>query len=54
VLRDFVETIEAAGGCFRNDEGTFAPAGDPNWTDLADSYIKACAALGRRPVIDRA
>jgi hypothetical protein len=52
-LDDFIETIEAVGGCFRNEGGVFAPAGDPDWTDLGDAYVRACNAIGRIPQIDR-
>jgi hypothetical protein len=51
VLHGFIEDIEATGGCFRSEGGTFAPVADPNWTDLADTYLRACAALGRTPFI---
>jgi hypothetical protein len=52
-LDDFIETIEATGGCFHNEQGVLAPVGDPDWTDLADDYVRACAAIGRTPLIDR-
>ena len=47
--QDFVETIEAAGGVCRNPNGYTAPVGDPTWTDLGDSYLRMCRALGRTP-----
>jgi hypothetical protein len=52
-LDGFVETIEAAGGCLHHEGGVLAPVGDPEWTDLADAYIRACTAIGRSPLIDR-
>ena len=48
-LRKFVETIEATGGVFDTGDGTLAPVGDPEWIDLGEAYIEACAELGRDP-----
>ncbi|MGP0068949.1 MAG: hypothetical protein ACLQGP_35780 [Isosphaeraceae bacterium] len=50
-LHGFIETIEAAGGCVRNEGDTVAPAGDLDWLDLADAYLRACRAMGREPRI---
>ena len=50
-LHTFIETIEATGGCIRNEDGMVAPAGDPEWPDLADAYVQACTAIGRTPSI---
>jgi len=50
-LDDFIETIEATGGCFHNEGGVLVLAGDPEWTDLADAYVRACAAIGRAPLV---
>jgi hypothetical protein len=50
-LHGFIETIEAAGGCCRDEGDTVTPAGDPDWLDLADAYLRACRALGREPWI---
>jgi hypothetical protein len=50
-LDGFIETIEATDGCHRNENGLVAPNGDPDWTDLADAYVRACAATGRTPLI---
>ena len=52
-LDGFIETIEAVGGCLLNEAGVLAPVGDPEWTDLADAYVRACNAIGRIPQIDR-
>ena len=48
-LRLFVDTINATGGLIVNDAGETAPAADEDWTDLADAYLAACAALGVEP-----
>jgi hypothetical protein len=64
-LETFIRTIEATGGCIRPartasspgderlefDEILTVPAGDPEWTDLADVYVLACGALGREPKV---
>jgi hypothetical protein len=52
-LDDFIETIEATGGCVQEEGESLGPAGDPDWIDLADAYLRACAAIGRTPLIDR-
>jgi hypothetical protein len=51
-LVSFIGTIEATGGCSCED-GLLVPVGDPDWIDLADAYLRACAAIGRTPLIDR-
>jgi hypothetical protein len=50
-LDGFIEAIESTGGCFRNEGGVLTPVGDPDWTDLGDAYVRACAAIGRTPLI---
>jgi hypothetical protein len=50
-LVDFVETIEMSGGAVEHQDGTFAPQADPTWTDLGDSYLRACRELGREPKV---
>lgn len=54
ILREFVGDIDATGGVF-HWKGTddYAPVADKDWTDLADTYIKACKALGRRPHVKK-
>lgn len=42
-LAHFVGAIEVTGGILRGDG---APVGDPEWPDLGDAYVRACAALG--------
>jgi hypothetical protein len=50
-LDALIATIEAIGGCVRDEGGFLAPAGDPDWIDLADTYLAACAAVGRTPMV---
>ena len=60
ILREFVGDIDATGGVFRKGfrsayEGTetCAPVGAKDWTDLGETYLKACKALKRRPHVDK-
>lgn len=48
-LNKFIGTIESTGGLIDEGEG-LAPAGDPEWLDLADAYLAACKATGRVPM----
>ena len=50
-LAQFVEAIEATGGVAREVSGLLAPVADPEWVDLGEAYARACAALGREPVV---
>jgi hypothetical protein len=54
-LRDFVLTVEVTGGIFTDVDagGVVAPYADPDWCDVGEAYLLACAALGRQPVLDR-
>jgi hypothetical protein len=47
-----VATIEATGGLRQFRDGTVAPQGDPEWIDLGEAYLLACAELQRLPVIE--
>ena len=51
VLRELADTIEAAGGVIRDPNGIYHPAGDEEWSDLGDVYIKACQVLGKEPIV---
>ena len=44
-----VNTINSTGGCYRYPDGTTAPKGDPDWIDLGDAYLQACAELRKKP-----
>lgn len=44
-----VSTVNATGGALRFTDGTVAPAGDPDWIDLGDAYLAACAELVQEP-----
>lgn len=50
-LRELVDTVECTGGLVREPAAVsgYAPAADPDWWDLTDAYLAACAALGRVP-----
>jgi hypothetical protein len=46
-----VATIEATGGVVQFGDGTVAPQGDPEWIDLGEAYLVACAELQRLPMV---
>lgn len=46
------ETVEATGGLTVDEDELDVPNGCPDWPDLADVYLDACKALGRKPVRD--
>ncbi len=52
VIRELCDTIDSTGGLCPDEEGSGnpAPAGCPDWIDLAQVYLRACAVLGRRPL----
>lgn len=52
-LEEFCMDIESTGGLVKGNHGPLAPAADPDWSDLGDTYIKACKALKRKPQINR-
>lgn len=51
VLLDFIKDVEDTGGIAVNDDGVEAPVADPTWTDLAQTYRKACKAMNREPLV---
>ena len=52
-LKEFCKDIEQTGGIkpHEDKDGTFVPAADEEWIDIAETYLKACKALGRKPKI---
>lgn len=50
-LIEFVKTVEDTGGVALTPAGIYEPEGDRTWSDLGDAYMKACEALGRKPVV---
>lgn len=50
-LDGFVRTIEATGGVVRLPSGHHVPRIDPDWVDLGEAYLMACAAIGRQPMV---
>ena len=50
-LVEFCDDIDQTGG-IRPVKGTYVPAADDQWVDLAETYLKACKALGRKPKYD--
>lgn len=52
-LEMFRSTIEATGGVVLNSHGHYEPVGDQDWIDLGESYVRACEALGREPMVEK-
>jgi hypothetical protein len=54
-LEEFVSAIEVTGGVKADPEGSglHVPVGDEEWVDLGEAYLKACAALGRKPKVEQ-
>jgi hypothetical protein len=52
-LRDFIACVEATGGVREDRQGNYHPAADDAWTDLGDAYVRACEAVGKRPVVEK-
>ena len=51
VLAEFCADIDATGGVVELVDGNHAPAADEDWIDLAETYLRACEALGRKPKV---
>lgn len=51
VLEEFVNDIELTGGVFKDKNGWYTLVADPDWIDLAETYVKACRVLGRKPAL---
>jgi hypothetical protein len=49
VLEKFVEDVEATGGVAVRHVAITYPLAAEDWTDLASTYLQACAVLGREP-----
>ncbi len=49
-LAEFCDTIEDTGGVKKDDKGYHVPVADEDWIDLGEAYMRACDALGRKPV----
>lgn len=51
-LRAFTNAIDATGGAVKRADGLHVLVEDEDWVDLAEAYVAACYALGRKPRID--
>jgi len=51
ILTEFADDIDATGGCTRDHKGHVVPMVDEEWIDIGITYVKACTALGRQPLI---
>ncbi len=52
-LAAFVDCIDAVGGVKHDEKGFVALVTDEDWIDLGDTYLTACAALDRKPVVEQ-
>ena len=50
VLEELARDIDDTGGITRDRDGNPCPQGNPDWTDLGYTYLKACQVLGRVPL----
>lgn len=51
MLQSFFYDIESTGGVYVKDGAAAGCAASPDWLDLSQSYVVACEALGRKPLI---
>lgn len=51
VLKDFIRDINDTGGVKYDRDGTAAPVADEEWSDLGETYLKACRVLGKKPIV---
>lgn len=49
-LATLCDAIENTGGVKKDDKGYHVPVADEDWIDLGEAYMRACGALGRKPV----
>ncbi len=45
VLLKLIDDIQVSGGVLLYGNGTYAPVGDPTWTDLGETILEAKEAL---------
>ena len=51
VVDELISDIEATGGIVFDIEDTPCPLGAPEWSDLGTTYLHACRAIERHPLI---
>lgn len=50
-VQRLIDTVESTGGVYRYASGNICgPVADPEWLDVADAYIAACAEVGKEPL----
>jgi hypothetical protein len=52
VLREFVDDVESSGGVLMFQNGIVTPEASQDWSDIGATYLNACKALGKTPMID--
>lgn len=53
VLREFIDAIEVTGGVIQQENGICYPVADPEWSDLANIYLRACEVAGTQPMVTK-
>ena len=51
ILDEFIKDIEATGGVFVDEKGHWVLVADPDWIDLATTYVGACDNMNKKPMI---
>lgn len=52
VLAEFILDIETLGGVYVDRRGLHRLLCDPDWIDLAETYMKACRVLDQKPLVE--
>jgi hypothetical protein len=52
-LKSLLDTVLATGGLIQYPNGTFAPAGDPDWIDLGDAIQEARKLIPTRITVKK-
>lgn len=56
ILNELIDDIEESGGVISGRDGgchCYKPKGCKEWHDLGLTYVKACVAMKRKPVIEK-
>jgi hypothetical protein len=53
ILRALVKAVDVTGGLVADpyNKNVLVPEADHEWSDIADIYLRACALLGAKPLV---